>query len=205
MFVARILFPVEALGPGKRIGVWVSGCGRRCEGCSNPELWIRRDEQRITVPRLTEVLRRLFMAHEVDGITITGGEPFDQAEALAALVRNMRPLTEDILVYTGYTLEALRARQDDATNALLSGIAVLIDGEYRAALNDGAPLRGSSNQRIHMLNTQFDPKYEKYLQHENQIQNFTLNNGIVSVGIHRPDYETRLKAAAREKGLLENE
>ena len=44
MNVARILFPVQVLGPGNRIGIWLCGCNRACKGCSNPELWIQRDE-----------------------------------------------------------------------------------------------------------------------------------------------------------------
>ena len=84
MYVARILYPVEVLGPGKRIGLWLSGCSRKCAGCSNPELWEQKKEQLISVERLSSLLHRIALNRPVDGMTITGGEPMDQAAELSA-------------------------------------------------------------------------------------------------------------------------
>ena len=54
MNVARVLYPVRVLGPGRRVGLWLCGCQRACPGCSNPELWARRPENEVDVD---EVLR----------------------------------------------------------------------------------------------------------------------------------------------------
>ena len=57
MNVARILCPVEVLGPGKRAGIWVCGCGRRCKGCSNPELWEQRPEYEVSIEDISGLIK----------------------------------------------------------------------------------------------------------------------------------------------------
>ena len=186
MNLARILYPVRVLGPGERVGLWLCGCSRGCEGCSNPELWQRRPEYEIGVNRVFSLIRDLAAAHPVDGFTITGGEPMDQAEELAELLDLLRPVSTDVLIYTGWRIEELRDRRDPATDRVLASAAILIDGAYVEELNDGSVLRGSSNQRVHCLNPEYDARYREYFAGtHNKIQNFTTADGIVSVGIHR--------------------
>lgn len=185
MNVARILYPVRVLGPGLRIGIWVCGCGRACPGCSNPELWNRRPEYEIRIEHLMDLIRAIGKTNHIDGFTITGGEPMDQACELAVLVDKLLEISDDILIYSGYRMEELIGR-DLVTQQVLASIAVLIDGEYNEEKNDGALLRGSSNQRVHILNPDHALRYQQYLDCEhNQIQNFVTADGIVSVGIHR--------------------
>lgn len=180
MYVARILYPVEVLGPGKRVGIWFCGCPHRCPGCCNPELWEFQSRYRTTPERIAALVAQLAREHPIDGFTITGGDPMYQAEALQQLLRLLRPISDDILVYTGYLRQQLDSR-------MLEHISVLIDGPYREALNDDSLLRGSSNQRIHILDPGKEARYRAYLQtHHNQIQNFVTADGIVSVGIHKP-------------------
>ncbi len=186
MNVARILYPVEVLGPGKRIGIWVCGCNRVCKGCSNPELWERKPEYEATIEDIMELVDKIAKDHMIDGFTITGGEPMDQAAELAKLIGELKEYSGDILIYSGYLIEQLRSRDDHDTEAILNDIAVLIDGEYREEENTDVLLRGSENQRIHILNPEMDKKYSAYLKTaHNQIQNFTTSNGVVSVGIHK--------------------
>lgn len=189
MNVARILYPVEVLGPGKRLGIWVCGCRRGCKGCSNPELWVQKPEYEVTVEDLMSLVRRISDSHKVDGFTISGGEPMDQPEGLSQLITQLSAYSKDILIYTGYRIDELKKREDPATNIILSRAAVLIDGEYREEENMDVLLRGSSNQRIHILIPEMAEGYEKYLASaHNQIQNFTTLNGVVSVGIHRKGF-----------------
>lgn len=189
MNVARILYPVEVLGPGKRLGIWVCGCRRGCKGCSNPELWVQKPEYEVTVEDLMSLVRRISDSHKVDGFTISGGEPMDQPEGLSQLITQLSAYSKDILIYTGYRIDELKKREDPATNIILSRTAVLIDGEYREEENMDVLLRGSSNQRIHILIPEMAEGYEKYLASaHNQIQNFTTLNGVVSVGIHRKGF-----------------
>lgn len=184
MNVARILYPVEVLGPGKRVGIWVCGCRRGCKGCSNPELWDRKLEYEAGIDEIAGLINRIAESHEIDGFTISGGEPMDQASELARLIGKLKRYSGDILIYTGYRIEELQERSDAAV--VLDQAAVLIDGEYREEENTDVLLRGSENQRIHILNQDLRDKYEEYLATaHNQIQNFTTRDGVVSVGIHK--------------------
>ena len=189
MNVARILYPVQVLGPGNRIGIWLCGCSRRCKGCSNPELWEQKPEYEVSPAEVFTLIQKVASSHPVDGFTISGGEPMDQAEDLAALLNLIKPISEDTLVYTGYRLEELQTRDDQVTNDILNSVAVLIDGPYMEEQNDGSLLRGSSNQRIHVLNPEYAEQYQRYMaETQNQIQNFTTADGIISVGIHHPTF-----------------
>ena len=186
MNIARILYPVKVLGPGNRIGIWMCGCSRGCKGCSNPELWDRKPEYEATIDEVMELMGRIAQQHPADGFTISGGEPMDQALALAQLLPHLKAYSNDILIYSGYRIEELRERKNAATDEVLSQAAVLIDGEYREEENTDVLLRGSANQRIHILNPDLTEKYREYLSSaRNQIQNFTTSNGVVSVGIHK--------------------
>lgn len=185
MNVARVLYPVRVLGPGDRVGIWMCGCSRKCKGCSNPELWKRHEEFEVAPEDVFTLIDKVCKNNTIDGFTISGGEPMDQAAELNTLIQTLRSISGDILVYTGYKLEELRARNDISTDSILDSVAVLIDGPYIEELNDDVLLRGSSNQTIHILNDSYRKRYEEYLSNtHNQIQNFTTKDGIVSVGIH---------------------
>ena len=189
MNVARILYPVNVLGPGNRIGIWMVGCNRACPGCSNPELWEQKPEYEIPVSRLIELIHSISDKHQVDGFTISGGEPMLQADELLQLITNLYDISNDVLVYSGFSIEELKSSDDPIVKKLLKSIVVLIDGEYIEALNDNSRLRGSSNQHIHILMEQFENKYNDYIaSSSNQIQNFTTTDGIVSVGIHHKSF-----------------
>jgi len=182
MYIARILYPVEVLGPGKRIGIWFCGCSHKCKGCSNPELWHQQEKYKISIDDVLALIHQISDANPVDGFTITGGDPIEQSEELQHLLKMLKAISDDILVYTGSEIEELTEKQ-------LKNISVLIDGMYVEELNDNSLLRGSSNQRIHILDKKHQSKYKTYLNSEtNKIQNFTTNDGIVSVGIHKPDF-----------------
>ena len=189
MNVARILFPVQVLGPGNRIGIWLCGCNRACKGCSNPELWTKRDEFEIDVANVASLIRKVAESNKVDGFTISGGEPFQQADELLLLLSYLTPISTDILIYTGYRLEELKELNSESVNSILDSAAVVVDGAYIEDLNDNSVLRGSSNQQIHILNQDYEASYRKYLANtQNQIQNFNTLDGVVSVGIHRKTF-----------------
>lgn len=192
MNIARILYPVEVLGPGKRIGIWVCGCRHGCRGCSNPELWDPKPEYEVTIDELMRLISRVAETHPIDGFTISGGEPMDQTKALAELITQLRVYSNDILIYSGYRIEELRERKNTETEEVLKQVAVLIDGEYREEENTNVLLRGSANQKIHILNPEVKEKYRHYLTGtHNQIQNFSTTNGVVSVGIHKRGFDGR--------------
>lgn len=182
MYVARVLYPVEVLGPGKRVGIWFCGCPRRCNGCSNPELWVFQKKYKTTPETIFEIVKSVSKEQAIDGFTITGGDPFYQVNDLVKLLALLKEISDDIIVYTGYTREEINPDE-------LKNISVLIDGEYIEELNDNSLLKGSSNQIVHILDSTKADKYKTYFNTEsNKIQNFFTSDGVVSVGIHRPDF-----------------
>ena len=202
IFTARILYPIKVLGPGDRVGVWLAGCGHHCPGCSNPELWEQKDEWKIDVDDLAKIISDIAIARNADGITITGGEPFEQPKALNELLDKIYDLTGDILIYTGYRYEEISEKYSH----ILNKISVLIDGSYVREQNYGKRLKGSENQNIIYLNHSIKEKYESYLVGDHpDIQNFSIGNSVISVGIHLPDFDEQLRDIAQKKGLIENE
>lgn len=143
--LSRLHFPVTTLGPGQRLGIWLQGCSIRCAGCISADTWAA-DQGLTTTDSVIEALRPWLAAAE--GITISGGEPFDQPEALSVLLQELRGLTQvDVLVYSGYPFNALT----EWLQRNPSLIDVLITEPYDATAEQTLPLRGSDNQRIHFL------------------------------------------------------
>lgn len=173
MRIKRICYPIRVLGPGERLGIWVTGCKRNCPGCMTPELQDQNAGREMDCSHILNAAKKV--PGPVDGVTISGGEPFDQPEQLHQLVMLLRKeLTEDILIYTGYTLEQLQARGCPFTDGVLASIAALIDGAYVEALDDGVGLRGSSNQKIHAFR---QPQRYAYMENcKRELQVFNYNN-----------------------------
>lgn len=148
--VAGVFGGITNSGPGRRVGVWVSGCSLRCPGCFAPELW----EKGAGTPREVRdvVADVLGLSRDHDGITISGGEPFEQASAVHELIEEVAKQKPelDVLVYTGYTIEEIRAGTDEM-KALLGHVDVLIDGRFRDDLPTDLLWRGSANQRMNLL------------------------------------------------------
>lgn len=148
--IAATCVGTRALGPGLRSVVWVQGCPFRCSGCLSPQ-WIPiRNARLVPIDILVE---ELLINPLVDGLTLSGGEPFLQAAALSELVRQARKQRElSLICFTGYQLADLRNMTAvKGVEDLLSMIDVLIDGPYIAELDDNRGMRGSSNQVIHHL------------------------------------------------------
>jgi len=135
-----------ALGPGTRAVIWVQGCPLHCPGCISPD-WIPFKPADQLTPQ--QVIDRLQL-DDVTGITFSGGEPMEQAGALAEVVhlaRKMRDL--DVICFTGYRYETLLKKPaHSGIPDFLQVVDVLIDGPYVQEKNNSIGLRGSSNQRI---------------------------------------------------------
>ncbi|CAK0770790.1 anaerobic ribonucleoside-triphosphate reductase activating protein [Gammaproteobacteria bacterium] len=143
-----LAYPVTTLGPGRRAVLWVAGCRLDCPGCLAPELRHAETGRELPIARLA--LRLLTLPLPLAGLTLTGGEPFDQTEALAILLEQVLPERPnwDVIAYSGYTLATLRR---PPTTTLLEKVDVLVDGPYRADIPQDHPLAGSANQQVHGL------------------------------------------------------
>lgn len=202
MYIARILYPVKVLGPGKRIGIWFDGCNHHCVGCSNPELWESQEKYHTKLETVMDMLAGVIRNNDVDGFTLTGGDPLEQPEALRELLPEISMYTDDIILYTGYKYEEVQEKYDD----ILKFVAVLVDGPYIESRNKEELLRGSANQRVLILNDKYKAVYEKYLKESpSEVQNFTSPTGVISVGIHRPGYKEELDSFLITKGLKKDE
>ena len=184
--MAYVLYPVMVLGPGKRVGIWLYGCNRRCKGCISPQLQEFNYSKNISVDRLIERLDSVLDNHEVDGITISGGEPFEQAQELDDFLEKISTKVKDVLLYTGYTIEELKGKESPVIENILKKVSVLIDGEYRENENKGHAIKGSENQRIIYNDDAVRQLYEQYIDccsSKKRLQNFELSDGVFTVGI----------------------
>lgn len=135
-------------GPGLRAVVWVQGCHRRCPGCFNQEMQGFRDNQLLTVD---ELAARILAIGKIEGITFSGGEPFVQAVALAALAEQLRNEGLNIVIFTGYTYAELIQANNPDWNRLLAAADLLVAGPYIRELPSEDYLLGSANQELIFL------------------------------------------------------
>ncbi|MDR0434383.1 MAG: 4Fe-4S cluster-binding domain-containing protein [Gracilibacteraceae bacterium] len=132
-------------GPGLRLAVFCQGCPRRCPGCHNPGAWDENGGYWLDTAEILAAARRNPL---LTGITLTGGEPFLQATAAAALAAAAKARDLHIATYTGYTWEELLAGPPEWLE-LLRQTDLLIDGPFVARKRDIDLLfRGSANQRL---------------------------------------------------------
>ena len=150
LHLAAFQIGTHALGPGFRAGVWAQGCPFHCRGCIAPE-WILPGGEAVQVSDLAE---RIAADERLEGLTLSGGEPMQQAGALAELVRQVKHNRPElnVICFTGYRYEELLSRPPNAGVAeLLAQVDLLIDGPFIEAQNDDLGLRGSANQVFHYL------------------------------------------------------
>jgi len=130
----------------------MQGCTLGCAGCFNPTTHDAADGHEVTVAELADQLR-VARATGVEGLSLSGGEPLQQAAAAAALLAEARALGMSTLAFSGYTIEEIR--ELPFGSEVLAELDVLIDGRYVAGDRLASGLRGSSNQRIQLLTARY--------------------------------------------------
>jgi anaerobic ribonucleoside-triphosphate reductase activating protein len=181
-------------GPGRRYVIWVQGCPIGCVGCFSPETHAPEANHVVTIEELAE---RILTTPNIEGVTYSGGEPMVQAHGLVLLSERLRPAGLTIVCYTGYTLEALRARNDPWVERLLSYADILIDGPY---VHDKAtPLlwRGSSNQRVHFLTDTYRRLAEQVKSQTAAVEFTVGSKGFTTSGTWPEGFLQRLEAKLR--------
>ena len=142
----------RANGPGVRYALWVQGCTLACPGCFNPDTHALAPGRDRSIDELVADIAA--QGDGIEGVTISGGEPFEQPAGLLALVRAIRRTSQlSILVFSGYRRQELE--QQSLGPAILASIDVLIDGRYQAGERLGHGLRGSGNQAAHFLTDRY--------------------------------------------------
>ena len=131
-------------GDGVRLTVFLQGCFRHCKGCHNPDTWEDKEAQLMSTEEIMEIYDGSFL---LDGITLSGGEPFLQADKLVHLVDEVHKAGGNVWCYTGYTLQELQNMKQ--ASELLKRIDVLVDGPFIESERDlTLKFRGSRNQNI---------------------------------------------------------
>ncbi|MER6916534.1 4Fe-4S single cluster domain-containing protein [Streptomyces sp. NPDC000594] len=160
-------FPVRTLGPGPRLGVWVQGCRLACPGCMSRHTWDPGGGGTRTVASLLR-LWRAALARGAAGLTVSGGEPLEQPEGVAALLDGAAAVRDeaadrpvDLLLYTGYEDQEIAA--DPARAAAVRSVDALITGRFRAAEPTDLVWRGSANQRLRPLSRLGRARYAGHL------------------------------------------
>ena len=132
-------------GPGLRLTVFFQGCHHHCPGCQNPATWPFEGGEEYTVEQLVAQAKESPLCR---GVTLSGGEPFDQAAEAAQLAAALKAAGYEVAAYTGFTFEQL-LNADEDRRALLQNLDVLVDGPFvQAEMSLELRFRGSRNQRI---------------------------------------------------------
>lgn len=204
ILVNKAHYPVTVLGHGKRIGIWMQGCSLRCRSCCSLDTW------EFEADRGMEVTTLLDWCMDVsgglpDGVTVSGGEPFDQPDALLALLKGFDVWRSeagghfDILLYSGYS-EA-RLKRDYAEH--LSHLDAFVAGPFRERSSSEKPFCGSDNQRMITLSLLGETRYGAagISGWKSGMQAAADDEGIWMIGIPRPGDLGRFEAGCSERGL----
>lgn len=200
-------YPVTVLGPGRRLGIWLQGCTIRCRGCVSQDTWERDAARAMKVADLLDWCRKT-AKDGLDGVTISGGEPFDQAQGLATLLKGLRRwrrqagMDFDLLCYSGYPLATLQQRHAE----LLGLLDAVIPEPYADGLPLGNVWRGSANQALVPLSELGRQRYAAYLDAPSaslgkRMQLAVEGQRIWLIGIPERDEMAQLEALCRSRGL----
>ena len=185
--IAGTVTHTSSEGPGERFALWVQGCSIRCISCCNPQMFVEKEP----TTDIDELAQTVVAAREenpaLEGITILGGEPFEQSKALALLCKKIRKAwpyhpKPSIMVFTGYQLEHLN--RSDVHAEFLNEIDLLVDGPFDKnqpeILGFNRRWIGSSNQNIHFLSDRYLALKDNWPIGRNTVE-LKIKNGIVSI------------------------
>ena len=162
-------------GPGNRFVLWTQGCSKGCSECFNPETWSREIYKELSPTQIFELIKNF----EVDGVTISGGDPLEQEDELLELLMllsTMR-LRKGVILFSGFT------RAEISSNFIreqcLKYIDVLVDGRYEKNLKIDFSLRGSSNQEFYSFSNKIS---SDELHFDQEIEISSLEGDIMMTG-----------------------
>lgn len=173
-------------GPGKRYTIWVQGCSIHCKDCANKDTW---DFCGGTLKSNEELIEEIDK-YNIDGITLTGGEPLDQYEGTLEFLKKIKEVFPefDIFLTSGYSFEYIKKNKSDVLNY----VDILVTGPFVASLLDTTTSwRGSTNQKIHFLTERsqkfrdYKPKYRKEIKIKKKDLEKILGTGFTDPAILR--------------------
>ena len=205
LYLNKAHYPVTTLGPGRRIGLWLQGCALACPGCVSRDTWAFEPGRALPLPVLLAWCRE--MAQDgLDGVTISGGEPFEQAVALSALLEALRDWREaeglnfDVLCYSG--LSWRRLQREFAP--ILTLLDAIIPEPFQARRPTRLLWRGSANQPLIPLSPLGQERYAPYLDREAEHRPFQVavdGERVWAIGIPGAGDMERLEQRCAGHGL----
>lgn len=202
--ISRLHYPVTVLGPGRRVGIWFQGCSIGCKGCVSKDTWPSDSTRSIDLSELFEWCREMAMKG-LDGITISGGEPFDQSSELLSLLvmlnewREKSKLDFDVLCYSGYTLKYLLETHPE----IIRMLDALIPEPFNHRVMPGLKWRGSANQSLVPLTDRAKRIYSDWVNAKAlpEMQIAVSKNILWLIGIPPPGGLEKFTSACADKGL----
>ena len=180
--ISNVATNITTLGPENRAVIWLQGCKRSCKGCMAPETRDLNGGKLIQVNQLAELILSF---KNIEGITISGGEPFLQPESLCELISEIKNQNDlGVIIYTGFTMDELLKTDNPHIIRIVTSLAdIIIDGEYIEELNDGVSLRGSSNQTVNFISNRYIPYKHLYEGNNRSVQIQLSGNTFFAVGV----------------------
>lgn len=206
--VNRLRFPVTVLGPGRRLGLWLQGCTIACPGCTSRDTWSPTAGVEMTVAELTAACAELGESG-LDGITISGGEPFEQPAGLFSLLGALHTWRAadgarrdiDILCYSGWSWRRLQRHHA----AILARLDAVISEPFVATRPQDRLWRGSANQRLVPLSPLGRERYAASLDAPpdpaSSLQLFRTGDQLEFIGIPPPGTWETLSSRLAPQGL----
>ena len=192
--VFKIIKKTKVEGPKLRYCLWVQGCSKHCEGCYAKDSWDKNKGQLIDTKTIIEDIT---MQDGIEGITFLGGEPFEQAKALAIIAKATKKLGLSVITFTGNLYENLIESRDKNILNLLKYTDLLIDGGFEKDKFDlSRPWVGSKNQRYIFLSDFYDKNILK--KYKNKIEVRIDEKGKVSLN-GMGDFENIEKKLTNDK------
>lgn len=205
--ISQLHYPVDVIGPGRRIGIWFQGCAIRCHGCISRTTWPADPQFEVDLDEVVNWIHSL-SDMQVDGVTISGGEPFDQPAAFAQLLdaihawRASQHRVIDILAYSGRSFTELQADFSQVLSRIDAVVAEpFIDGELTEL-----PLRGSANQQVVPLTPLGRERYTgdalaSLATQRRQVQLEVADGEMRMIGIPEQGLMRRIQSHAAAEGV----
>ncbi|MGK0290657.1 MAG: anaerobic ribonucleoside-triphosphate reductase activating protein [bacterium] len=190
--IAHICKQTKALGPGIRFVIWVQGCCFSCSGCISPK-WVPQVDAQIM--KVEQLALEILMTNNLEGITISGGEPFLQAYGLSLLLEAIKKVNPDLSVisFSGFTLKEIEESKNDSKLRLLSNLDLLIDGKYQKEKNTNQGFRGSENQNFQFITERYRDLEEVFKSSKRDQELQFEKEGFLTVGIPPLNFLEKLK------------
>lgn len=128
--VASVIVGSYTNGPGKRVVIWVQGCTIGCPGCFNNFMQPHESRHLIDPILFAEIISKECIEQGCEGVTLTGGEPFQQVVALDIFSSKIKEGKLTIVCFSGYSKENLLSSTDPSIQSFIDSIDMLIAGPY---------------------------------------------------------------------------